>query len=254
MTPELAAIQSPPAVSAALTQTEVRVSSDFRGARIVLYGAVFNRGDRPADVVVVVSGPIQPVRLVRKVRAAGVWMNSRPVLFVGAPGFYEAASDRPLSQIADFGTLRRLGIGVDHLKIEAPEERRVETRYGVSDVVVSRLGADYLDWRQAVIRLKEAAGLYQVDPNGVSFVDHGLFRSEVRLPVKAPTGRYTVRVLLFQDGRLVSSRIRALNVEKVGLERWVYDFANRSPWIYGVVAVLLAVATGWAASRLFRRT
>ena len=39
-------------------------------------------------------------------------------------------------------------------------EQRTETRYGVRDVVVSGLGADYLDWRRAVVRLKEAAGLY----------------------------------------------------------------------------------------------
>ena len=46
-------------VAAALTDARVRVDSSFRGASIVLYGAVFNPGDRPADVVVVVrfQGP-----------------------------------------------------------------------------------------------------------------------------------------------------------------------------------------------------
>ena len=62
----------PAAVSAALTQTNVRVSATFRGAEIVLYGAVFNPDRKPADVVVVVRGPQQPVRLIRKVRVAGV--------------------------------------------------------------------------------------------------------------------------------------------------------------------------------------
>jgi uncharacterized protein (TIGR02186 family) len=255
MTPPAAAVDQPPAVAAALTQTQVKVSADYRGADIVLYGAVLDPGTRPADVVVVVRGPTRPVRLVRKVRVAGVWMNSRPVLFAGAPGFYEAASTRPLSEIADFGTLRRLGVGVDHLKIAAPEESRVETRYGVSDVVVSRLGADYLEWRQAVIRLKERSGLYQVDPHGVQFVDdRGLFKAEVRLPADAPTGTYTAQVYLFQDGAPVSSRSRTLTVEKVGLERTVYQVAHRNPWLYGLVSVALAALTGWVASRLFRRS
>ena len=155
-------------VAAAMTDARVTVDSSFRGASIVLYGAVFNPTDVPTDVVVVVRGPDAPVRLVKKTRNTGVWLNSRPVLFEGAPGFYMTASTRPLSDIADFGQLRRLGVGVDHLRINAPEESRTVTRYGVRDVVVSRLGEDYLDWRRAVIRLREAAALYDTDPDGVA--------------------------------------------------------------------------------------
>jgi hypothetical protein len=36
-----------PAVSAALTTTTVQVKSNFRGARIVLYGAVIDAAARP---------------------------------------------------------------------------------------------------------------------------------------------------------------------------------------------------------------
>ena len=241
-------------VAAALTDARVLVDSSFTGASIVLYGAVFNPTDTPADVVVVVRGPDGPVRLVRKTRQAGVWLNSRPVLFEGAPGFYMTASTRPLGDIANFGELRRLGVGVDHLRIAAPEETRTVTRYGVRDVVVSRLGEDYLDWRRAVIRLREAAALYNTDPDGVQFVDRGLFRAELDLPTVAPTGEYHAEVWLFQNGEPVSVSNLTLTVEKVGLERDIYEFAHRRPWSYGVLCVLLAALTGWVASRVFRRT
>jgi uncharacterized protein (TIGR02186 family) len=240
-------------VAAALTDARVMVDSSFRGASIVLYGAVFNPSDTPADVVVVVRGPDAPVRLVRKTRNMGVWLNSRPVLFEGAPGFYMTASTRPLSDIAEFGQLRRLGVGLDHLRINAPEESRTVTRYGVRDVVVSRLGEDYLDWRRAVIRLREAAALYDSDPDGVDFVDEGLFRAEVELPAVAPTGKYFAEVWLFQQGEPVSVSNLTLTVEKVGLERDIYEFAHRRPWSYGVLCVILAAFTGWGASRVFRR-
>ena len=240
-------------VAAALTDARVMVDSSFQGASIVLYGAVFNPGDQPADVVVVVRGPDSPVRLVKKTRNTGVWLNSRPVLFEGAPGFYMTASTRPLSDIADFGQLRRLGVGVDHLRINAPEESRTVTRYGVRDIVVSRLGEDYLDFRRAVIRLREAAALYNTDPDGVEFVDRGLFRAEVELPAVAPTGQYFAEVWLFQDGAPVSVSNLTLTVEKVGIERDIFEFAHNRPWTYGLLCVLLAAFTGWAASRIFRR-
>lgn len=243
-----------PIVSAALTDTSVRVTSGFRGAHIVLYGAVFDPQARPSDVVVLVRGPEQPIRIARKTRVAGLWINSRPVVFEGAPGFYMAASSRPLSEIAGFGQLRRLGAGIDHLRINAPEEQRSETRYGVRDVVVSRLGADYLDWRRAVVRLKAKARLYAEDDDGVRFVDRGLFRAEIELPAAAPIGRYEAQIILFQDGKPVSQRVRALTVEKAGAERMLYLLAHQRPWSYGLASVLVALAAGWAASVAFRRT
>ncbi|WP_372707644.1 TIGR02186 family protein [Brevundimonas sp.] len=247
------ATQGETRVAAAMTDARVMVDSSFRGASILLYGAVFNPTDRPADVVVVMRGPDGPVRLVKKTRNAGVWLNSRPVVFEGAPGFYMTASTRPLSDIADFGQLRRLGVGVDHLRINAPDESRTVTRYGVRDVVVSRLGEDYLDWRRAVIRLREAAALYDTDPDGVEFVDRGLFRAKIELPAVAPTGEYFAEVWLFQEGEPVSVSNLTLTVEKVGIERDIFEFAHRRPWTYGVLCVLLAAFTGWVASRLFRR-
>lgn len=248
------AVDAPPAaISAALTETTVQVSSDFRGARIVLYGAVFEPEGDSSDVVVIVRGPEQPVRIARKVRVAGLWLNSRPVVFRGAPGFYMAASNRPLGDIANFGVLRRLGAGIDHLPISAPAEQRMETRYGVRNVVVSSLGADYYDWRRAVVRLKDKAGLYDEDERGVRFVDRGLFRAEIALPAGAPTGVYRADILLFQDGRPVSSRVRTLTVEKVGLERTLYLWAHNRPWSYGLASMAFALAAGWAASAAFRR-
>jgi Putative transmembrane protein (Alph_Pro_TM). len=240
-------------VAAALTEARVHIDSSFRGASIVLYGAVFNGTDEATDVVVVVRSPDEPLRLVKKTRNMGVWLNSRPVVFEGAPGFYMTASTRPLNDIANFGELRRLSVGLDHLRINAPEEARVETRYGVRDVVVSRLGDDYLEWRRAVIRLRENAGLYNTDPTGVRFVDQGLFRAEVELPATAPTGRYTAEVWLFQDGQPVSASNLTLTVEKVGIERDIFEFAHNQPWLYGLLCVVLAALTGWGASRIFRR-
>ena len=158
-----------PVVSAALTETNVRVNSDFRGDRIVLYGAVFD-----------------------------------------------------------------------------PQAR-------ASDVVVSRLGADYLDWRRAVVRLKEADHLYDVADHGVRFVDKGLFRAEIALPAEAPIGQYDVRILLFQNGQPVSEKDRTLTVEKVGVERGLYLWAHRGPWSYGLAAMAFALSAGWAASTAFRR-
>jgi hypothetical protein len=160
-------------VSAALTQTEVQITRDFNGARIVLYGAVFDPRDRPHDVVVVVRGPEQPVHIVRKVRVAGLWLNTPPVEFRGAPGYYMAASTRPLNEVARFAVRRRLRLGVENLPFQAPEEEQVTTRYGVRDVTVNRLGSEYFDYRRAVVRLKQRERLYAADSDAIRWWDEG---------------------------------------------------------------------------------
>ena len=49
------------------------------------------------------------------------------------------------------------------------------------------------------------------------FVDRGLFRAEIALPTEAPDRPvYRADIMLFQDGRPVSSKTRTLTVEKVG--------------------------------------
>ena len=70
------------------------------------------------------------------------------------------------------------------------------------DVVVSRLGADYLDWRRAVLRLKAAQHLYDVDEHGVRFVDKGLFRAEIALPAEArgPSRRWVTSFVAARRG------------------------------------------------------
>jgi uncharacterized protein (TIGR02186 family) len=253
ITPDIAPTANAPAVSAALTDATVKVTSSFNGARIVLYGAVYDPLRQPHDVVVVVRGPQQPVRISRKVRVAGLWLNSRPVTFEGAPGYYMAASTRPLNQVTGFANRRRLGLGVGNLAFAAPAETRVETRYGVSDVVVSRLGGDYLDYRRAVIRLKQDAGLYAADSDAVRFVDRGLFRADIQLPSSAPSGRYVADILLFRGGQPIARRSRALTVEKVGVERTLYTLAHERPWSYGILSVVFGLLAGWGASVVFRR-
>ena len=73
------------------------------------------------------------------------------------------------------------------------------------------------------------------------------------MPVNVPIGRYTTQVYLFRDGKLLSQNQSSLQVHKVGFERVVYLLALRHPFIYGLLAVLMAVIAGFAAWAVFRK-
>jgi uncharacterized protein (TIGR02186 family) len=222
----------PVQLAADLTNANIEVNAGYSGASISVFGAVFGASDTPSDVVVVVRGPDQPLSIARRERRAGLWLNGGPQKVEGAPGFHLTASNRDLARIAGPGVLRAAGAGLSSLPVTTPG------------------GGDFT---RAVVRLKQGEGLYAEDPAGVDFVDRGLFRARIDLPVSAPVGRYRVDVILFQDGQAVTRRSRELTIEKVGIERLISGFAHQRPWAYGMVCVLIALAAGWAASAAFRR-
>jgi uncharacterized protein (TIGR02186 family) len=239
-------------IVAALTQDVVEIQSTFDGAELQLFGAA--SGLQPGDdIVMTVRGPRTDIRVMRKVRLFGVWVNAAPVRFQDVEGYYAVASTRPLNEFATFSALRRNAIGMDHLRLVAPETQRAQTLFGVSDVIVSELGGEIVDYRQAIVRNRAREGLYLEDPQGVEIIDAGLFRARVILPPVTPVGAYHADVWLFRDGAPIATRRTTLEVRKAGFEQGLYDLAHRHSMIYGLLAVILAVSAGWGAAEVFRR-
>jgi len=75
----------------------------------------------------------------------------------------------------------------------------------------------------------------------------------LHFPTNVPVGEYKVRILLVTDNKVVSTGSMRLDVGKSGIEASVYDFAHRYSALYGIVALIIAVAAGWAASAVFRK-
>lgn len=240
-----------PAIVAALTQERVDIRSDFAGTQLILFGAA--QGMRETDdIVIVVRGPQEDLRVMRQSRVLGVWVNMAPVHFEDVPSYYTVASTRPLSEVGAFSALRREGIGLDHLRLDAPETERQEVRFGV-EVTVSEIGAEIAEYRAAIARNRRREDLFAETFEGVELLDGGLFRAKVTLPPRTPVGDYTVDVYLFRNGRAVADRSVTLEVRKAGLERIIYEFAHQYAWLYGLVCAALAVLFGWAAAAIFNR-
>ena len=98
-----------------------------------------------------------------------------------------------------------------------------------------------------------AVNLFQEHDDGVSFIGRSLFRASVDLPVNVPIGRYTTDVYLFRDGKLISKNESTLEVSQVGFERAVSLLARNHPFVYGLVAVVIAVVVGLFGWVVFRR-
>jgi len=72
-----------------------------------------------------------------------------------------------------------------------------------------------------------------------------------------PTGTFLIDVYLVREGRIVDAQNMPLIISKVGFGADIYKYANSRSiaqrFGYGVVAVLVALLTGWLAHLAFRK-
>ena len=222
-------------LSVDLSKHDVSITTSFTGSSLLLFGTTGSVG----DVIVVVRGPREQQVVRRKERVAGVWVNKDAVTFDNIPSFYEIISNRNIDEILSDSELEANRIGLDHVSI------------GIAD---SDLDAETInEFRDALFRRKAAKGLYSDRETGVFFVSPTLFRTDVTFPVNIQVGSYEVDTYLVQEGRIVSMETTSIPVKKVGFEAEVYNFAHRNSLLYGILAVVIAVAAGWMANTIFRK-
>lgn len=212
----------------------IAITTGFTGTEVVLFGST----DGPGDVAVVVTGPRTVATVRRKARIAGIWVNRDKVVFDQVPSFYVVATNRPLEQFVRAPVLERHQVGLAHLRMEPKEPPAAGT---------------LAEYRAALIRTKQRAGLYGVTLGQVTFLGERLFRTNIYFPANVPTGLYNVEVFLIRDGDVLSAQTTPLVVSKVGFSAEVFEFARSQPFSYGLAAVLGALAAGWLAGTIFRR-
>ncbi|WP_289032799.1 TIGR02186 family protein [uncultured Roseibium sp.] len=229
----------------ALSSDEVSIQSNFTGTEIVIFGQIsrdLNTIARPGiyDLAITVEGPAQDITTRRKGRFLGVWVNREHETFQGVPSFYALASTRSVGELADRDLLDEYAIGLHHLNLAVS---------GYSGVPLSERD----DFRNAFLRLRQQQGLYSERPQSIEFLTETMFRTKVPLPANIPVGQYKVKSYLLQDGGLLSAKESDLTVAKSGFEQVTYNLANNYSLIYGLLAVTLAIFTGWLAGVIFRR-
>ena len=232
--------QRDPVLVPEVSQHEVQVRQGFTGTELLLFGAVLDPARQPSgqqyDVIVVLKGPSEPIRLREKERIGGVWINADSSDFRSAPSFFAVASTRPIEQIVDEKTAAIYEFGTRYIQLSPsgaidPEQQR-------------RFAAGLVD-------LRTRQGLYKEDIGGAQLREKVLYQARIALPSNVSTGTYTAETFAVTNGRVIASAMSEVEVRKVGFERAVEYYAQEYSLLYGLVAVLLSIGMGFAAGRFY---
>jgi len=212
----------------------VAITTGFRGADVLLFGST----NGPGDIIVVVRGPPQNIKIRQKERFGPIWVNKEEVKIVGAPSFYWIASNKEPSALTKENILARYQIGLENLRFKF-ENQTTESK-------------QLIKYTDAFIRLKKEKSHYDANFFSLSLLGNRLFRTEISFPANVPTGTYLIEVYLLRKGEVVSAEIIPLSISKIGVGAEIYEFAQNFSAAYGLIAIVLAVIAGLAAEAIFR--
>ncbi|MEO1729851.1 MAG: TIGR02186 family protein [Pseudomonadota bacterium] len=232
--------QREPVLVPEVSQSRIEVRQGFTGADLLLYGAVIAPGAQQPDydIVVVLKGPAEAIRIREKERIAGIWMNSGASDFRSAPSFFAVASSKPIDELVDERTAAIFELGTRFIQLSPVGEIELTEQSRFAD---------------GLVEMRERLGLYKEDTEGVRISEGVLYQARINLPSNVTTGPYTAETFAISRGRVVASATAKIEVVKVGLEGRVVREANRNSLLYGGFAILLSVSMGLLAGRFFAR-
>jgi uncharacterized protein (TIGR02186 family) len=236
-----ATILVPPAAEASsakirLFPDRVEVGAFFQGAEVALQGEI----PSGAEAVVEIRGATAQEELLRKGRRGGLWMTVGEISVENTPNLYLV-----LSSAADVPTLdgQETPWGFSALK------SRVKFRGALADQEKDR-------FFQELLELKKSEELYDALPGALKIRNSPLGQAVVKgtfhLPAKVPPGTYQVRLSVVKDGRVMEQKSEELQVKMVGFPALLAALAYEHGALYGIVAVVIAIATGFIMGLLFK--
>jgi uncharacterized protein (TIGR02186 family) len=223
-----------------VSQHEVQVRQGFRGAELLLFGAILSqegtRAGRDYDIVVVLKGPTGPVILREKRKVLGIWINAASSELRSVPTYYAVSSTRPINKIVDGKTAAIYELGLPWLQLSPTGA--IDTK------ALDRFAGGLVD-----LMLRD--GLYRQDEGGVKISEQVLYQARITLPSNVQIGTYTAETFAVSRGRVVASAISKVEVRKLGFEGAVAEFSQSYSFLYGLCAVALSLVMGWLAGRVF---
>jgi uncharacterized protein (TIGR02186 family) len=235
---------NPESIEIGLSTDRVAITADFSGADLTIFGSLENADPLTSrqgryDVVVVLEGPARPVLVWRKDRVLGIWINTISEMFLNVPVSYAVSTTRNIQDITGPETYRQLSLGTNYIYLEPAEK--------------TEFPATIDEFSAALRDLKKSTNLYNERIGGVEFLSQNLFRATVTLAPNVPVGTHKARAFLFKSGIFIKETSAQLAIVKSGFEQSIFSASRDYGLLYGILAVLLAMVTGWLGRIIFRR-
>jgi len=219
-----------------VTPNRVDIGAFFQGVDVALEGQL----PSGAGAVVEIRGETIHQTLLRKGRRWGLWMSVGEIDVDNAPNLYLVMSSAP----------------------QIPELAGGQTPWGFASLksqvnLKGALAPDENDnFLREFLELKKSEDLYNALPGAITISDSpgggATFTGNFSLPARVPPGKYLVQLSVLKDGQLMERKTAEVKVRMVGFPALFASLAYEHAAFYGILAVIIAIATGFIMGFLFK--
>jgi hypothetical protein len=213
----------------------IEITTFYNGTTVTIEGQI----PADAEAVIRVSGEGEELHLKKKGTVGGLlWMNTGDVSLENAPKTYMTYTSASLGDInASAAQTYGLKALKDRITV-LPESEDKEFIIG------------------EFVKLKKKDGLYNVNPNTVSYgtVAQGMksFTVTAVIPPRMGKGDYSVDMGVVQGNKIVDQLSQSLQVIQVGFPAKLTKLAFQNPLLHGIMAVIIAIAAGLFMGVVFK--
>ena len=218
-----------------ISSNKINIDSNFNGQDILLFGAKSSAG----KLIIAVRGPKKNFLVTKKGQTLGIWHSKKRVKFENITSYYAIFSTFDDNSVPH-GLLKILGLGSDNLQYDT------EDNIKISDAQES-------NFTHELVKNLKKDNLYSTGAGRINFLDETLFKVNLNFPKNISQGVYNADLYFINDGNLESFQTIPIYVNQSGLSAKISRMAYQDSFIYGIIAILLALIIGWIANYIFNR-
>ncbi|MAI76327.1 MAG: hypothetical protein CBC25_03840 [Pelagibacteraceae bacterium TMED65] len=209
-----------------LSERNIKISKDDLNADFTIFGYT----NSTSSLVLKIKGPSQKVILQKKNKIFGMWSWSKTGEFI-YPGLFHYYTNKDDDEI-DFEVKKDL---FDNVKL---------------------IGKDDDNLKKDLIEKKMSLDLFRIKNNSFQTINKKIpnfFKIPVKLPKNSPEGIYTVSLNIMDSINNFESKKIEIKVSKPGLSSFIFKFAHKFSFIYGLFSAMIAIGLGLSAGFVFRK-
>ncbi len=217
------------------TPATIDIGAQYDGTTLQVSGTI----PSGSEVIVRFSGEPATLHLREKGKVFGMlWMNVGKVSLSRVPSvcLIDSSSD-----------LARQGEGAMPYRLQG-------LRHTIT--VDEHTGSTGIDVIDELLLLKRQAGLYAENSGGVQLQPEGVggrgFKTSLHIPSALPPGNYHVEAIALRDGAVVGKATAPVKASLAGFPLWLSQLAFKHSLLYGVLATLIAIASGLLIGFIFQ--
>jgi len=228
------------ALTTEVTPQNIPINLFYHGAKLNIKG----NSDANDDLIIKISSEPVDAHMKFKGKAAGLfWMKIGDISFEQVPAVYLLATSRNIDNLMQKDECIKEGIGFESIKAR-------------SKVECSAPDINQDKWIEEFVKFKKAEKLYRIQ-EGIITINQGAGGNEYQLdidwPYQAGPGTYNIEVLAVRNGMVVDRTETSLTVARTGIVAKLSNLAFNQAAVYGIIAIVVAMAAGFAVGALFKK-